>query len=401
MIMIQGTGTISNYTNYISNCKGKQMPYQIPVNSLDDVQLFISIGTIKPSAVQYELIHTCGPDGGTIINITPGNYVIGQDSNLNWYGVFKNFIGSTPNCFVVAITLTIGISEIIYFSEEYCLESCAVLTKIKGCYGNLDSKISYDCEGVYFGKHAGIEDALGNISIVYQHELYLRNVEVSLAAIKNTFKQGLTRNFRTEKEKIFQFYAEFIPEWYISEIDAVFYRGEVFVDTVKYLVNETQFEKIEDCKRMWKPAATFKESCLQSFSCETDPCTVPAIAIVCCDPVVIGAVVTTVPFESGFPVESGSGAIGANIIVVQAVVDSAPFVTGTGYPVIGIVDGSLIISCAAFAGKRIYMERGSIFVPGIDPGDGSVFYTKNIADSFITCSQALAHGELIYIEAFV
>jgi hypothetical protein len=290
MIMTRGTGSISNYGSYTNNCTKRQLPYRIPVTSLSGVQLYINIGGTKPDAVQYELIHTCGGLGGTIETLSTSSYVVGQDTNGNWYGVFKNFTGATPTCFVIAITLTTGDTDTIYFSDEYCVENvCESLTLLKGCYGHLDNKLSYDCEGIYFGT-TDAPDAMGDLTIVYKHELYLRGVEVTLNAIKNSFKQGRTRNFRTEKEKIYQFMAELVPEWYISEIDAVFYRGEVFVDGTHWLVNDTQFEKIEECKRQWKPTATFKESCYQSFSCETDPCGAPPIEP-CCDPLGVTATV--------------------------------------------------------------------------------------------------------------
>lgn len=280
--MILGTGTISNYGSYVNNCQRNQYPYKIPITSLSDVQLYIDIGAIRPDSVQYQLIHTCGAIGGSIDIITTSQYIVGKDTNDNWYGVFKSFTGSSPSCFVIAITLTTNSVDKIYFSDEYCIENnCESLTLLKGCYGNLDNKLSYDCEGIYFGTTDAV-DAMGDITIVYKHQAYLRQVEVTLSAIKNTFKQGRTRNFRTEKEKLFQFMAEFVPEWYLPEIDSIFYRGEVFVGDIKYLINETNFEKIEDCKRIWKLVSTFKESCYQSFSCELDPCAPPVET--CCDP---------------------------------------------------------------------------------------------------------------------
>lgn len=400
MIMTQGTDTVSvsDYGQFINNCQANQMLYRIPLSALADVQLYISIGATKPDAVQYQLIHTCGTNAGLVETVTPADYVVGQDTNANWYGVFKNFSGSSPICFVIAITLTIGITDYIFFSEEYCVENnCNNLSLIKGCYGNLDNKLSYDRQGVYFGTHAGNDSAVGDTLVVYKHELLLRGAEVYRSAIKNTFKQGRTRNFRTEKEKIFQFNAEFIPAWYLDEVDAVFNRGEVYVGSTKYLVNETQFELIEECKKIWKIPATFKESCYQSFSCETDPCTAPATE--CCDPVVENVTVEEVPFESGFPEESGTNGGGIfGVVVVQCVVDGVPKVTGTSNPVTGIVNGSLVITCAAFAGVRVFIERGNVQVPGIDPGDGSNFYTKDVDDNFITLSAALATGEFIYIE---
>lgn len=641
MKMILGLGAIDNYGSYINNCQAKQWPYKIPVNNLSEVQLYISIGSNRPSLVEYQLIHTCGPTAGTIETLMAINYIIGQDTSGNWYGVFKNLISSNAKCFVVGITLTtnietyltqaaappssgssatvykisdfqwcnnfgklfasgygpdgngtvqaslttphfwfngsapatpplynngtantvdsrinvagiwfspppieewvgfsrtfnvpisktyyIGIgadnafkislngvvlitaeniggepnfhswnvypvvlpqgeniiemvalnhggpggmaaeiynatpaeliaatqeadlnllfstknlvgqradlgamygyscpeeyaldtsggtgtyfckkvisstpTDKIYFSEEYCIENvCNDLVLIKGCYGNVDNKISYDCEGVYFGTALGA--SIGDTTVVYKHELLLRSVEVSLAAIKNTFKQGRTRNFRTEKEKIYQFFAEFVPEWYLSEIDAVFYRGEVYIGPKKYLLNETQFEKIEDCKRVWKPAATFKESCMQSFSCEIDPCASPIT--VCCDPVFISTEVSEVPYESGFPNESGGGGGGGgaygDTVIIQSMVDGVPSVTGTFSPVTGITGGSTVVICAAFSNVRVFIERGNIQVPEIDVGDGSAFYTKVFGENYITFSNPLTPGELIYIE---
>lgn len=288
MKMIQGTDTISNYNSYVNNCQRNQMPYKIPVNLLNDVQLYMEIGYVKPLSIQYQLIHTCGPLGGVIETLTTSSYVIGQNTNGKWYGVFKNFdpAANPLTCFVIAITLDFGIYQNIFFSDEYCIENnCGNddLLLLQGCYGNLNNLISYDCQGTYFGTHAGPGIALGDVTVKYKHQLFLRQVELSLSGIKNSFKQGRTRNFRTEKEKIYQFFAEFVPEWYIHEIDAIFYRGEVFVGNTKYLVNETQFEKIDDCKQIWKPSVTLKDSCYQSFSCELDPCADP-LPIPCCDP---------------------------------------------------------------------------------------------------------------------
>ncbi len=289
MKMVAGTGTISNYGNYSNNCVRNQMPYKIPVPNLAAVQLYIAIGVTQPSTVQYELIHTCGPLGGTVEAITTSSYVIGQDSNDNWYGVFKSFTGATPTCFVIAITL----DSTIYFSDEYCIDNqCETLTLLQGCYGNLDSNISYNRQGIFFGVS---ETGVGDLTVKYNHEIYLRKVEVSYSAIKMIFKQGRTRNFRTEETDLLLFWGEPVPEWYMPEVAAIFARGEVYIAGTKYLVNETDFTKIEDCKKMWKPSATLKETYYQSFSCELDPCAGPVPE--CCEPTGIEA---SVEFDSGF-----------------------------------------------------------------------------------------------------
>lgn len=392
MIMIPGSGTVTNYGSYTRNCQAGQMPYKIPVNSLSDIQLYIAIGNTKPTTVLYQLIHTCGPTGGTVETIVPADYVVAQDTNGQWYGVFKNFASTSAQCFVIAITL----DSDIYFSDEYCIEpNCETLTLLQGCYGNMDNDLSYDCEDIYFGIGQG--DALGDTAVTYKHQLYLRQVDVSLGAIKNTFKQGRTRNFRTEKDKIYNFFAEFIPEWYLPEVDAVFYRGEVYVDDTRYLVNDTAFEKIEPCKKIWKPTASFKESCFKSFTCETDPCSPPITT--CCDPAFISVIVEEVPYESGFTPGSGEIPPGtfSGIVVIQGVIGGTIQVTGTGAAITGLTNNSTVISSSAFDNVRVYIERGAIPVYEVDDGSGN-YYTKNLTDDFITLSTPIYDGDFIYIQ---
>lgn len=410
MKMTPGTGTILDYASFIANCTLGQKNYRVPVNFLSDVQLYIDIGPTKPGTVLAEMISTCQASYQDVTTLTVGAYVIGQDPANNWYGVFKDLQVQNIKeytCFVIAITL----DDQIYFSQEYCIETnCAPLTLLKGCYGNLDPKLSTDCEGIYFGVHAGTGTALGDATVTYEHKLLIRDAEISLAAIKNSFKQGRTRTFRTEKQKLFEFTAELVPEWYIPDIDAIFYRGEVFINGVKYLVAETQFEKIEDCKRIWKPVVSLKENCLQSFSCVVDACT--PVPEECCEPVFINASVEEIIIQSGglpnlFPppleddiLDSGKFISEAerNIIVVQCNVDALPVVTGTLSPVMGLTDGSSTVSCSRFAGQRVVVERGHIPLPGIDPGDGGAYYTKAIESTDITFNMPLATGEFIYIE---
>lgn len=364
--MIQGTGTISNYGAYISNCTKRQWPYKIPVRNLSDVQLFIDIGG-QPDYAQYQLIHTCGPHAGTIETLTTSSYVIGQKPNDDWYGVFKNFDDTEfpLSCFVIGITLTFGVLDVIYFSEEYCIDdTCDNLTLIKACYGNLDNKISYGCDGVYFGRHATENTPLGDPTVYYQHQIYLRDVEVTLSAIKNTFKKGRTRNFRTEKEKIRQFWAELIPEWYIDTVDAIFYRGEVIVGDTTYLVEATNFEKLDECLKSWKPSATFNENCYQSFSCEENPCLPPEEE----------SEGSGGNESSGGGEESGSGGgeeTGGDIIVNKEIADDVVTIT--------IIDDTLGITIATLTSPA--GENPSIFNDVIPDTDHDYLINVSLAPS--------------------
>lgn len=176
--------------------------------------------------------------------------------------------------------------------EEYEAQNqCSNWTQVYSCYGDLDPLVYRDCNTTAYG----VPLVVGSV-----HEVFLKNVEVTLSAYKNTFKQGRFRNFRTEKEKIYQFWADPIPEWLMEEVDAVFTRGEVYVGGVKYLVAETSFELSDPCERLWKPSATFHTHCGLPFNCDPDPCTVESgesggeesETPTCCDPVVTNATST-------------------------------------------------------------------------------------------------------------
>lgn len=313
MKMVRGSGDITTYTSVVYNCTLGQYNYKIPGTPLVNSQmLYIDFGASAPGFVEAGLIWTCGPGAGTIEPLTLNNYVIGQDTNGNYYGVFDTFNEETAApCYVILLAFDIG----NWFSQEYCAITtagfCASQSMfVKSCYGNLDPLISYDAEGIYFGQSQG--GTQGNPSLVYQHQFKLNQGEITLNAIKNDFKQGRTRNFRTESTNLYLFWGELIPEWYIRHIDAVFKRGEVIVqpyygiistgeqvnsdfpETQKFLVDSTAYEKVDECIKGWKPSVNLRRSQYQSFSCEVDPCSfvqdgTGGTGAPCCDPIIIDA----------------------------------------------------------------------------------------------------------------
>lgn len=85
-------------------------------------------------------------------------------------------------------------------------------------------------------------------------------------------------------------------------------------------------------------------------------------------------------------------------VVIECVTDEEPVVTGTTEIVTGIVNESNTITCAAFIGVRVIVIRGNISIPGIDPLDGSNYFTKLLANDFITLNAPLASGEFVRIQ---
>lgn len=85
-------------------------------------------------------------------------------------------------------------------------------------------------------------------------------------------------------------------------------------------------------------------------------------------------------------------------VVIESVIDSSLVVTGTTAVVTGMSGGSNTVTSDAFIGVRVIVIRGNIPIPGIDPLDGSYFFTKLLASDFITFSAPLIPGEFVRIQ---
>lgn len=313
MKMIYTAATsILDYPKYVYNYTLGQYNYKIPIGSSGDVYLYIPLaefGVPVPGSFGIELVHTCGPNIGTVEVMTAANYVGGLDTNNRPYITIIGLVElTTAPCFVVAV----NIGGLLWFSQEYTLDGCETgLSYVESCYGNLDPKISYDREGIYFGQSQG--GTVGDAALVYPHKFGMRKIDVTISAIRNEFKEGRVRNFRTESTDILQFWGDLIPEWYLKHIDAVFKRGELHIDhnnfksfaetdaggAPVYLVENTAYEKADECIKGWKPTVFLKEGFYNSFSCEPDPCTIVTAGggggtPLCCDPTIISAIVTPV-----------------------------------------------------------------------------------------------------------
>lgn len=100
---------------------------------------------------------------------------------------------------------------------------------------------------------------------------------------------------------------------------------------------------------------------------------------------------------TGSQSEESSG----QVVVIEDVIGQPYSITGSLAAVIGLDDGSTEITCFEFANVRVNVIRGNVPIPGIDPGDSSNFFTKDLASNNILLSSPLIAGEFIRIETIL
>lgn len=104
-------------------------------------------------------------------------------------------------------------------------------------------------------------------------------------------------------------------------------------------------------------------------------------------------VINSVPASGVLPV-----LVVPNTVVAESVIGEELVITGTTEAITGISEDSNTITSNAFIGVRVIVIRGNIPIPGIDPGDGSKFFTKQLNSDFITLNEPLVLGEFFRIQ---
>lgn len=88
----------------------------------------------------------------------------------------------------------------------------------------------------------------------------------------------------------------------------------------------------------------------------------------------------------------------AGTVVIEVVIGEEPVISGTDEEVSGLVADSNTVTSDAFAGVRVIVTRGNVPLPGIDPLDGSNYFTHAFASNYITFNFVLVEGEFIRIQ---
>lgn len=262
-----------------NNC---QKPYFIPIIDFTDFVLYFDFPG-KPSAYTISIV-PC--DGSEPIAITGlfCNYVIAQKPDNSWYGIFTQLAtDSFPilTRFYIAATFTVNGTDYKYFSNQYEFDLCAVITKIDGCYNDIAlGGNAYDCNGVYYGYHAGTDIALGNVQLRYFHHAYIRDAEVIETDNKMAFTLFYSRRaYRNNFTRLYTFQFEPVPGFYKDEIIGVLIRGNIGIDNVEYILAEAQdFGLVNDSLKWWKLDVKLSSLCRQWFSCTPTTC-VPVLPL--------------------------------------------------------------------------------------------------------------------------
>jgi hypothetical protein len=84
---------------------------------------------------------------------------------------------------------------------------------------------------------------------------------------------------------------------------------------------------------------------------------------------------------------------------IEVVVGLTPVITGTNQSVTGLTAGSTVISSPVFQNQYVNVIRGNVPIPGIDPTDGSNFFTKTYSGTSISLNNPLVTGEYVKIQS--
>jgi hypothetical protein len=293
MISTPAPAAITDYPAYVHNCTRNaqcEPPWLAPLPGVPYLQFYVAYGANKPNTSEFWIRSLCAESSEQIF---PSNYVVGKDSDGNWYGVYKYFNSPlTPvTSFVVwhsaLVEVGLGLQEKTFFSEALVVEPCLPLTKVKACQPEGAKVTGYDVNGLYYGLPTNL-DYLGLAGVRYFHIAYVRIAKVRELTNKGTFTASLISNFRTVIEKIWQLETELVPQWYKDVLLAIYARGAIQVNDAKtWLVSDLNFEALNDDDLMWKPYPQLKETMRLYFGCDESVCNE------CCSPIVISAFVVS------------------------------------------------------------------------------------------------------------
>lgn len=267
-----GSATIADWKTYSKNCNVGRcgLKYLAPVPTLADVHLFVNFGAIKPTSVTWKIINLC--DYTENETITTDTSVIASNGSY-YYGIFKNFTGSSYTSFIIMATTDVG----NFFSEQYELPTaCDSFVKVSVCYPyNYNAE---DLNGIYVGTPDMSLPHTGNTDIFYHHDFWVRQGEVIETSNKISFTASAVKNFASKLDRLFEFRPELVPGWYKDYLLSVYFRGDMYINGVHVLVTDLNIDDVD--VDVWKPYAILTKEIKGGFGCATTVCSSDACVAV-------------------------------------------------------------------------------------------------------------------------
>jgi hypothetical protein len=299
----QSSSLAQDYRNYLFNCTRNpncQKKFYIPIRQLSDLVLYADLPG-KPSLIEIKLYNLCdiqssGDTGGDFNNdfsddfyigdptlfygtelLLSNIYIVGQKPDFSWYGVFGDLIytGTAPlYSFFLQFTFTINEQQYIFYTEQFQIEDCDPLLFLRGCYPKEQN--SSDCNGIYYGNHAGPDTPLGESYYRYIHWAYVRKGSVIDKSTKLSFtffnSKRAYKNVLT-REKVLEF--ELIPAFYKDYLLGIFGRGNIEIAQGQFkLTQEQNWSVLDYDSKLWQMDVSLDEDCKNYFGCKPSDCAI-------------------------------------------------------------------------------------------------------------------------------
>jgi hypothetical protein len=317
--------------NYLYNCGRNaacQKEYFVPIRSFADLIFYVEFPFGQPAGIVVNAIDCQGSHEMVFCN-----YVTAQKPDGTWYGVFtgaqeEEIYGDT--FYIEAVFFSNGGQSYKYFSQQFEIVKCDPLAMVKGCYPDGSAPAySFDCNGVYYGYHAGTGTPQGNIQLRYYHWGLVRKASIKSQAEKLTVSIFRNRRaHRTELTSEANFYFELVPTFYKNHIMAILQRGMIDIQGNEYLLSDSQdFNVIDTDSELWDMPVLLSKTCKQYFGCRESSCT-PA------PPPCTGNYSSIAIVGNGFSLSGGYLSFGETIdwelYVDEELVDAGNTITNTG-----------------------------------------------------------------------
>ncbi len=267
--------------NWLFNCtrnRACQPEFYMPIQSLADLILYLDFPFGQPDSISFTAVGCNGVEAP----LTQLNYVIGQQPNENWYGVFTQWledISTLDTRFFIKAEVSKDAFLYLYYSNHFENSVCDNVTKLSSCYNDTESTSdALDCNNVYYGYPAPYT-SVGNPNLRYYHNAFVRRANV--LETKNKMQISLFNSrvaYRNYINKLYLLQFELVPAFYKDILLAIFNRGTISIGSDQYTLEDSQEIAINnDDERFWKMDIQLNSLCKQFFSCTETVC-VPAQA---------------------------------------------------------------------------------------------------------------------------